>query len=232
MLMSIDVKADMPKILVVEDETILLDLLARHLENEGYTVVTATNGEEGLEVARQKQPDVCVLDVMLPGLDGLSLCRILRRESDVTIILLTARAGEIDRVIGLDNGADDYVVKPFSLPELTARIRAALRRSPRRMESSLRAGDVQLDLISRRVFLADKEVKLSHKEFELLATLLRNKGAVLSREFLITQVWGYDFDGDVRTVDVHVRWLREKIERDPSKPERLQTVRGVGYRID
>jgi DNA-binding response OmpR family regulator len=222
----------MPKILVVEDEKILLDLLSRHLESEGYTVVAAAAGDEGLEAARREQPDIAVLDVMLPGLDGLSLCRILRRESDMAIILLTARAGEIDRVIGLDNGADDYVVKPFSLPELTARIRAALRRAPRRAETVLRAGDVQLDLVSRRVFLNEREIKLSHKEFELLATLMRNKGAVLSREFLITQVWGFDFDGDVRTVDVHVRWLREKIEKDPSHPDRLQTVRGAGYRID
>jgi DNA-binding response OmpR family regulator len=222
----------MPKVLIVEDEKILLDLLARHLESEGYTVVTAPAGDEGLEVARREQPDIAVLDVMLPGLDGLSLCRILRRESDMAIILLTARAGEIDRVIGLDNGADDYVVKPFSLPELTARIRAALRRAPKRAETVLRAGEVQIDLVSRRVFLNEREIKLSHKEFELLATLMRNKGAVLSREFLISQVWGFDFDGDVRTVDVHVRWLREKIEKDPSNPDRLQTVRGAGYRID
>jgi len=222
----------MPKVLIVEDEKILLDLLARHLESEGYIVVAAGAGDEGLELARREQPDIAVLDVMLPGLDGLSLCRILRRESDMSIILLTARAGEIDRVIGLDNGADDYVVKPFSLPELTARIRAALRRTPKRAETVLRAGDVQIDLVSRRVFLNDREIKLSHKEFELLATLMRNKGAVLSREFLITHVWGFDFDGDVRTVDVHVRWLREKIEKDPSRPDRLQTVRGAGYRID
>jgi DNA-binding response OmpR family regulator len=222
----------MPKILIVEDEKILLDLLGRHLESEGYSVVMAAAGDEGLEVARREQPDIAVLDVMLPGLDGLSLCRILRRESDMAIILLTARAGEIDRVIGLDNGADDYVVKPFSLPELTARIRAALRRAPKRAETVLRAGDVQIDLVSRRAFLNEREIKLSHKEFELLATLMRNKGAVLSREFLISQVWGFDFDGDVRTVDVHVRWLREKIEKDPSRPDRLQTVRGAGYRID
>lgn len=222
----------MPKLLIVEDEKVLLDLLTHHLENEGYSVIGTTNGEEGLELARREQPDLCLLDVMLPGLDGLSLCRILRRESDVAIILLTARAGEIDRVIGLDNGADDYLVKPFSLPELTARIRAALRRSPRRNDTVLRAGNLQVDLAARRVFVDSREIKLSHKEFELLATLMRNKGAVLSREFLINQVWGYDFDGDIRTVDVHVRWLREKIERDPSKPEHLQTVRGVGYRID
>ncbi len=222
----------MPKVLIVEDEKVLLDLLTRHLQNEGYTVIGTTNGEEGLELARNEQPDLCILDVMLPGLDGLSICRILRRESNMAIILLTARAGEIDRVIGLDSGADDYVVKPFSLPELTARVRAALRRLPRQAENVLQAGDLRVDLLARRVFVGDREVRLSHKEFELLAVLMRNKGAVLSREFLISQVWGYDFDGDMRTVDVHIRWLREKIERDPSKPVHLQTVRGVGYRID
>jgi DNA-binding response OmpR family regulator len=222
----------MAKVLIVEDESVLLDLLTRHLESEGYTVVTASRGDDGLEVARRETPDICVLDVMLPGLDGLSLCRILRRESDVPIILLTARAGEVDRVIGLDNGADDYVVKPFSLPELTARIRAALRRTPKRSDNQLQVGDIRLDVAARRAYRGDKELKLSHKEFELLATLMRNKGAVLSREFLISQVWGYDFDGDMRTVDVHVRWLREKIEEDPSNPRHLQTVRGVGYRID
>jgi DNA-binding response OmpR family regulator len=222
----------MAKVLIVEDESVLLDLLTRHLESEGYTVITASRGDDGLEVARRETPDICVLDVMLPGLDGLSLCRILRRESDVPIILLTARAGEVDRVIGLDNGADDYVVKPFSLPELTARIRAALRRTPKRSDNQLQVGDIRLDVAARRAYRGDKELKLSYKEFELLATLIRNKGAVLSREFLISQVWGYDFDGDMRTVDVHVRWLREKIEEDPSNPRHLQTVRGVGYRID
>jgi len=222
----------MPKVLVVEDELTLLELLSQHLRAEGYTVLTSSNGEEALELARSQAPDVCVLDVMLPGLDGLSLCRIIRKESDVPIILLTARGAEIDRVIGLESGADDYVVKPFSLPELMARVRAALRRAPNRPGASLVAGNLSLDLVSRRVFVDGREVRLSHKEFELLATLMRNKGAVLSREFLITQVWGYDFEGDTRTVDVHVRWLREKIEKDPSNPAHLQTVRGVGYRID
>ena len=222
----------MPKILIVEDELLLLDLLARHLEDEGYQVVTTTRGDEAIELARREQPDLCIVDVMLPGLDGLSICRILRRESDVAIILLTARASEMDRVIGLDNGADDYVIKPFGLPELTARVRAALRRAPKRMGSRLNAGEIDVDLIGRRVYRRGGEVKLSHKESELLATLMRNKGAVLSREFLITQVWGFDFNGDVRTVDVHVRWLREKLEPDPSNPSHLQTVRGVGYRID
>ncbi len=225
-------KPESARILIVEDEQILLDLLAQHLQKEGYAVITAQSGEEGLELARSQHPDLCVLDVMLPGLDGLSLCRILRRESNVPIILLTARASEIDRVIGLDTGADDYVVKPFSLPELTARIRAALRRSLQRNSGLLRVGDVMLDLMAHRVFVGEREVKLTPKEFELLATLMRNRGVVLSREALISQVWGYDFNGDIRTVDVHIRWLREKLEEDPANPKHLHTVRGVGYRMD
>ena len=222
----------MPTVLLVEDETTLLNLVTQHLTSEGFSVIPTTNGDTALELARQEHPDVCVFDVMLPGMDGLSLCRILRKESEVPIILLTARGAEIDRVIGLESGADDYIVKPFSMPELVARLRATLRRAPKLHGERLICGDVSLDLVSRRVYSESREVKLSHKEFELLATLMRNKGAVLSREFLITQVWGYDFDGDPRTVDVHVRWLREKLEKDPSHPLRLQTVRGVGYRID
>jgi DNA-binding response OmpR family regulator len=222
----------MSTVLLVEDEATLRELVAQHLTREGFTLLTSADGAEALELARQAQPDVCVFDVMLPGMDGLSLCRILRKESEVPILLLTARGAEIDRVIGLESGADDYIVKPFSLPELVARIRAALRRSPKQRGDRLQSGDLSIDLAARRVFLGEAEVKLSHKEFELLATLMRNKGAVLSREFLISQVWGYDFDGDPRTVDVHVRWLREKLEADPAHPARLQTVRGVGYRIE
>ena len=223
----------MTKILVVEDESTLLALLSNHLVAEGYEVTTAARGDDAIELARRLHPDLCIVDVMLPGLDGLSLCRILRRESaEVAIILLTARASEMDRVIGLDSGADDYVTKPFGLSELTARVRAALRRIPNAAGGRMSVGEIELDPISRRVYRAGAELKLGHKEFELLATLLRNKGAVLSREFLITQVWGSDFMGDTRTVDVHVRWLREKIEPDPANPRHLQTVRGVGYRID
>ena len=222
----------MPRVLLVEDEATLRDLVAQYLRREGFEVSTTGNGDEALDLARNVPPDVCVFDVMLPGMDGLSLCRILRKESEVPILLLTARGAEIDRVIGLESGADDYIVKPFSLPELVARMRAALRRVPKPHSDRLQAGDLVMDLTARRVFLADREIKLSHKEFELLATLMRNKGAVLTREFLITQVWGFDFEGDPRTVDVHMRWLREKLEKDPSHPERLQTVRGVGYRID
>jgi DNA-binding response OmpR family regulator len=222
----------MTKVLVVEDELTLLDLLSQHLRAEGYEVTASPDGAQALDLARAQPPDLFLLDVMLPGLDGLSLCRILRKESEAPIILLTARGAEIDRVIGLESGADDYVVKPFSLPELMARVRAALRRAPQRPGAVLTAGDLTVDLVSRRVRVEGREIKLSHKEFELLATLMRNKGAVLSREFLITQVWGYDFEGESRTVDVHIRWLREKIEKDPSAPVHVQTVRGVGYRID
>ncbi len=223
----------MPHILVVEDDRTLRDLLIGHLKQEGYTVSGAPDGEAGLELARECKPDVCVLDVMLPKLDGLSLCRILRRELDPGIIMLTARASEVDRVIGLDSGADDYVVKPFSLPELAARVRAALRRAPsQRAPNQLVSGGLRLDLASRRAYRDDVELKMTNKEFELLSALLRNRGAVLTRDYLISQIWGDDFEGDPRTIDVHVRWLREKIEDDPSKPVRLQTVRGVGYRID
>lgn len=216
----------MPKVLIVEDETILLDLLARHLESEGYTVVTAVSGDDGLEVARREQPDICVLDVMLPGLDGLSLCRILRRESDVAIILLTARAGEIDRVIGLDNGADDYVVKPFSLSELLARIRARLRPRDQAVAWRLEAGGITLDLRSREATVDDRSTALSTREFALLEVLLRHAGQVLSQAQLLDQVWGYDFDGGSNVVEVYVRHLRTKLGRD-----RIETVRGAGYRV-
>jgi DNA-binding response OmpR family regulator len=220
-----------PKILIVEDDTLLLDLLAKHMRDEGYAVITASRGDDAIEITRHEIPDLCIIDVMMPGLDGLSVCRIIRRESDVPIILLTARASEMDRVIGLDSGADDYVTKPFGMPELSARVRAALRRAPKRSNGKLSIGDIEIDLIGRRVFKRSAEIRLSNKEFELLTTLLRNKGAVLSRDYLITQVWGNDFAGDMRTVDVHMRWLREKLEDDPSTPSHLQTVRGVGYRV-
>jgi DNA-binding response OmpR family regulator len=223
----------MSVIVLVEDDATLRELLQAHLSNEGYGVHVAPDGEAGLALAREIKPDVCILDVMLPKLDGLSVARILRRESEMAIIMLTARATEVDRVIGLDNGADDYVVKPFSMPELTARIRVALRRSPRaRVQTELSAGVLRVDLSARRVYKDGAEVRMTHKEFELLASLMRNRGAVLSRDYLISQVWGDDFAGDARTIDVHIRWLREKIEDDPSHPARLQTVRGVGYRLD
>lgn len=225
----------MTKILLVEDEATVRETLASNLKSEGYEVIAVADGAEGLRRAREDTPDLIVLDLMLPDLDGLSLCRILRRESDVPIIMLTARGTEMDKIAGLETGADDYVVKPFSLGELLARVRANLRRTDgesRRLRTILQSGDLTLDVIGRRVHRGEKELQLTHKEFDLLAELMRNKGAVLSRDLLLAQVWGYDYVGDSHTVDVHIRWLREKIENDPSAPVRITTVRGVGYRFE
>jgi DNA-binding response OmpR family regulator len=225
----------MTKILLVEDEATVRETLVSSLKSEGYEVDAAADGAEGLRLARETAPDLIVLDLMLPEIDGLSVCRILRRESDVPIIMLTARGTEMDKIMGLETGADDYVVKPFSLGELVARVRANLRRAEsdsRQARTRLQSGDLVLDLIARRVRRGDGEVRLTHKEFDLLAELMRNKGAVLSRDLLLTQVWGYDYLGDSHTVDVHIRWLREKIEDDASTPRRITTVRGVGYRFE
>ena len=224
---------DNKSILIVEDDETLLQTLAYNLNREGYTVVTAGDGASGLELARSQTPDLVVLDVMLPQLDGLSVCRILRREMDIPIILLTARSSEVDKIIGLDSGADDYITKPFSLGEFLARVRAALRRRPKpAAPQQLQSGDLMLDLIGRRVFKEGRELNLSHKEFDLLAELMQNQDMVLSRDLLLTKVWGYDYYGESRTVDVHIRWLREKIEENPSKPARITTIRSIGYRFE
>ena len=225
----------MPKILLVEDETTVRETLALNLRAENYDVLTASDGAEGLRLAREAAPDLILLDLMLPELDGLSVCRLLRRDSDVPIIMLTARGTEMDRITGLETGADDYVVKPFSLGEVLARVRANLRRAradSRPAATRLTAGDLGLDLLARRVYRDQSELKLTHREFDLLAELMRNQGAVLSRDLLLNRVWGYDYVGDSHTVDVHIRWLREKIEADPSAPQRITTVRGVGYRFE
>jgi DNA-binding response OmpR family regulator len=221
------------RILLVEDDTALRETLAYNLAKSGYLVSTAADGVKALDVAKEEEPDLVLLDLMLPELDGLSVCRALREQRPIPIIMLTARTGEVDKIVGLDAGADDYVTKPFSLGELLARVRAALRRVPSAAASDkLSSGNLNLDLISRRATLSDVELLLSPKEFSLLAELVRNKGAVLSRDLLLTRIWGFDYYGDTRTVDVHVRWLREKIEADPSNPERIQTVRGIGYRFE
>ena len=223
----------MTSILVVEDDGTVRDTLALNLRAEGYEVYSAEDGESGLQQARDLDLDLIVLDVMLPELDGLTVCRIIRRESEVPIILLTARGTETDKIIGLESGADDYIVKPFSLGEFLARVRAALRRGRTSApQTEIISEDIRLDLVSRRVYRGEEELQLAPREFELLATLMRNQGAVLTRELLLARVWGPDYIGDTRTVDVHIRWLRQKIEDDPSKPDRIQTVRGVGYRFE
>jgi DNA-binding response OmpR family regulator len=220
------------RLLVVEDEQTLRETLMYNLKREGYDITGTGDGGEALELAREQRFDLVVLDVMLPTLDGLSIVRILRKEQRTPIILLTARSGEVDRIMGLETGADDYIVKPFSLGEFLARVRAVLRRATPEVSARLEANDLSLDLIGRKAYRAEQELRLSHKEFDLLAALIRNVGTALSRDRLLQQVWGYDFPGDTRTVDVHIRWLREKIEADPADPKRIVTVRGVGYRFE
>jgi DNA-binding response OmpR family regulator len=223
----------MASILIVEDDATLRDTIALNLSAEGYQVLTAGDGESGLRQARELTPDLIILDVMLPELDGLTVCRVLRKESQMPIILLTARGMETDKIIGLESGADDYIVKPFSLGEFMARVRAALRRGVgMELGTEVRAGELRLDLIARRAFRGEQELQLAPREFELLAILMRSPGVVLTRETLLSRVWGSDYLGDSRTVDVHIRWLREKIEPDPSHPQWIQTVRGVGYRFE
>jgi DNA-binding response OmpR family regulator len=222
------------KILIVEDDTDLRDMLSLNLCSAGYQVVEARDGAAALDLARSEAPDLVLLDLMLPELDGLTVCRSLRHVSDVPIMILTARTGELDKIVGLESGADDYLTKPFSLGELHARLRALLRRAGghRGASEELRSGNLVLNLISRRATVNSGEVTLSPKEFSLLAELMRNQGAVLTRDLLLSRVWGPDFYGDAHTLDVHVRWLREKIEADPANPTRIITVRGVGYRFE
>lgn len=224
----------MKKILVVDDEPTLVATVKYNLEREGYQVVTAVDGESGLSMARVERPDLIILDLMLPGLDGFEVCRILRREMTAPILMLTAKTGEVDKVVGLELGADDYVTKPFSMRELLARVRALLRRAekPAAEAEVVTAGGLQVDLAKREASKRGQPLSLKPKEFELLAFFLRNRGRAFSRDQLLDQIWGYDFAGDTRTVDVHVRWLRQKIEDEPAKPTRLLTVRGVGYRFE
>jgi len=222
------------KILVVDDEPTLVATVKYNLEREGYQVVTAADGESGLSTARAERPDLVILDLMLPGLDGFEVCRILRREMNAPILMLTAKTDEVDKVVGLELGADDYVTKPFSMRELLARVRALLRRAeaPAAEAKVLTAGDLQVDLRRREASRQGQALLLKPKEFDLLAFFLRNRARAFTRDQLLDQVWGYDFAGDTRTVDVHVRWLRQKIEDEPAKPARLITIRGVGYRFE
>lgn len=225
-----------PTVLVVEDEEALQFTLAHNLKREGYAVITASRGDDGLKAAREHRPDLILLDVMLPGIDGIQVCRMLRRDSDVPIIMLTALGGEGDRVAGLDIGADDYLPKPFGMRELMARVRALLRRSgPRASDSAetiLLSGDLQLDLARREATIRGETLRMKPKEFELLLFFLQHPGRVFSREQILNEVWGDEFHGGPRTVDVHVRWLRQKIELDAANPVRIKTVRGSGYLFD
>jgi DNA-binding response OmpR family regulator len=225
-------------ILVVDDETILRETLVEALEMEGYRVVSAGDGRTAVERFRTERPDLVLLDLMLPELSGVEVCRILRAESAVPIVMLTAKDSEVDKVVGLELGADDYVTKPFSLRELTARIRAIFRRAEQAAAAATASaeplplvtlGRVQVDVSGHRLLRNGEPVSVKPKAFELLAFLLRHQGQVFTRDQLLERVWGYDFAGESRTVDVHVHWLRGELEADPANPVFLQTVRGVGY---
>ncbi len=222
------------KVLVVDDEKLIVKGIKFNLEQDGMEVDAAYDGKEALELARKNDYDIILLDVMLPGLDGFEVCQQIREESDVPIIMLTAKDDHMDKILGLEYGADDYVTKPFNILELKARIKAITRRTKNRRgaESSTRtlvSGDMKIELESRRVFIGDKEVNLTAKEFDLLELLITNPNKVYKRDNLLNLVWGFDYPGDVRTVDVHVRRLREKIEKNPSDPKYIHTKWGVGY---
>lgn len=227
------------KILVVEDEITLNETLVYNLEQQGYIVKATTDGNQALTIARSFEPDLLVLDIMLPGLDGLEITRILRKESGVPILLLTAQGEEIDRVVGLELGADDYMPKPFSMRELIARVKALLRRVKIDQQISLtdknelhHFGDLVVDERKHEAYLNNEPLRLKPKEYDLLLYLIRHAGKVMTRNLILEHVWGWDFDGGTRTVDVHIRWLREKIEVDPTNPSRIITIHGVGYRFD
>jgi DNA-binding response OmpR family regulator len=230
-------------ILIVEDEPALQETLSYNLEREGYQVQCAADGVSALELARGTKPDLILMDIMLPGLDGLEVTRILRQETRAPIIMLTARVEEIDRVLGLEIGADDYLTKPFSMRELLARVKAQLRRIRLDQEENLQqqegkeirvltSTNLTLNLSRREATLDGVPLPLKPKEFELLHYLVKYRGQVISRDTILEKVWGWDFSGGSRTVDVHIRWLRKKIETNPSSPQRIITVRGIGYRFE
>lgn len=232
------------KILVVEDEVSLQETLAYNLTKQGYEVESVGDGTGALDAARRMKPDLILLDIMLPGMDGFEVCRILRNEMSTPVLMLTARDDEIDRVVGLEVGADDYLTKPFSMRELIARVKAMLRRV-RIIREEVNAthvetgdkliydfGNLRIDIGRREVRLENRVINIKPKEYELLFYLAKHKNQVLSRDQILESVWGWDYVGDSRTVDVHVRWLREKIEQDPGNPQRIITVRGAGYRFE
>lgn len=238
------------KILVVEDDKTLQETLEYNLERQGYDLIVTENGRTALTLARTQKPDLVILDVMLPGLDGFEVCRILRKEYSTPILMLTAKTEEIDKIVGLEMGADDYLTKPFSMRELLARVKALLRRvdlireelstetavtgngTISSADASLVFDNLVIDQSRREIRLNDVVLRLKPKEFDLLLFLARHQGIALSRDLILERVWGWTYDGNSRTVDVHVRWLREKVEEDPADAKRIVTVRGIGYRFD
>ncbi len=226
----------MPHIIMIEDDRLISEPVARTLRGAGYDINVANGGRTGLEMVLAQKPDLVILDIMLPEMDGWEVCKAIRETSLVPILMLTALNEEIDRVLGLELGADDYLTKPFSTRELLARIKATLRRvefdrAGLTEDQAITVGDMRIELASRRVFRGGQKLDLRYKEFELLSLLVTHTGEVVTRAEIFDKVWGTDWLGDMRTLDVHIRWLREKLEADPSNPQYIQTVRGVGYRF-
>ncbi len=221
------------KVLVVDDEKLIVKGIRYSLLQDGMEVDCAYDGEEALQMARENSYDIILLDIMLPKMDGLEVCQMIREFSDVPIIMLTAKGEDMDKILGLEYGADDYITKPFNILEVKARIKAILRRTSRREveadDSVIVDGDIRIDCDSRRLFIQGKEVRLTAKEFDLMELLVKSPNKVFSREVLLNLVWGYEYPGDFRTVDVHVRRLREKVEANPSEPKYIHTKWGVGY---
>lgn len=223
------------KILVIDDEMHIIELLKYNLEANGYKVFYAVDGKEGLNKSVEIKPDLILLDIMLPGMDGFDVCKEIKRNKEieaVPIIMLTAKGEEFDKILGLELGADDYITKPFSIRELIARVKAVLRRNIKEeQEEMLKVGELNIYLDKHEVSKNGEKIELTLKEFELLRLLCVNKGKVLTRDFLLDKVWGYEYYGETRTVDVHVRHLRQKIEVDDSNPQYIETVRGIGYKL-
>lgn len=224
------------KILVVDDEDNILELLRFNLENSGYKVLTAQNGIDALKIAKAETPDLILLDLMLPGMDGYDVCKEIRRDNNISntpIIMITAKGEELDKILGLELGADDYITKPFSVRELKARLKAVLRRTTiQQIDKAYRFGNVAVDFDKHEIMKNDEKVELTLKEFELLEILIKNKGRVMTRDFLLDKIWGYEYIGESRTVDVHIRHLRQKVEEDDKNPQYIETIRGIGYRFN
>lgn len=224
------------KILIVDDEEHIVELIKFNLEANGYKTITASNGLEALELAKNEKPDLVLLDIMLPGLNGNDVCKEIRKDTEIStmpIIMITAKGEELDRILGLELGADDYVTKPFSVRELMARIKAVLRRTKvETVNDTYSFGNVSIDFNKHEVMKNGEKVELTLKEFELLQILIKNKGRVLTRDLLLDKIWGYEFIGETRTIDVHIRYLRKKIEDDDKNPRFIETIRGIGYRFN
>jgi two-component system alkaline phosphatase synthesis response regulator PhoP len=226
------------KILIVDDEEHIVELLKFNLLNAGYNVFTANNGIDAVKIAKAEKPNLLLLDLMLPGIDGFDVCKEIKRDNEMkktSIIMLTAKGEELDKILGLELGADDYITKPFSVRELLARVKAVLRRTnsfEEIEEDSYNSENLKVDFERHEVYVNDEKVDLTLKEFELLQILIKNKGKILKRETLLDKIWGYEYIGETRTVDVHIRYLRKKIEEDDKNPRFIETIRGVGYRFN